>query len=73
MYNSNTHVEYAQVNYVILTSLCSGAILSLFASNVHPAALATQALKDIPLLNGVRAVDSTLPLELSLVYSVSLL
>ena len=66
MYNSNTHVEYAQVNYVILTSLCSGAILSLFASNVHPAALAIQALNDIPLLNGVLAVDTPLLLELAL-------
>ena len=73
MCNSNTHVKYAQVNHVILTSLCSGAILSLFASKVDPAAWATQALNDIPLLNGVRAVDSTLLLELSLVYSVSLL
>ena len=71
MYNSNTHVECAQVNYVILTSLCSGAVLSLFASNVHPAALATQALNEIPLRKGVRAVDTTLLIELSLVEFMS--
>ena len=41
----------------------------MYFSKVHPAALATQALNDIPLVNGVRAVDTTLLLELSLVDS----
>ena len=45
-------------------------VTSLYFSKVHPAALATQALNDIPLVNGVRAVDTTLLVELSLVDSI---
>ena len=58
---------YTQLNgfrlnphYVILYSLILGKVTSLAFSNVHPAALATHAFKDFPLVNRVRAVDSTL-------------
>ena len=67
MYNSNIPLECTQLDliphYVISYSLISGKVTSLAFSNVHPAALATHAFKDFPLVNWVLAVDSTLLYE----------
>ena len=70
MYNFNIPLKYTQLNdvrlnpyYVILYSLISGKVTSLAFSNVHPAALATHAFNDFPLVNRVLAVDSTLLYE----------
>ena len=79
MYNSNIPLEYTQLNdfrlsshYVILYSLISGKVTSLAFSNVHPAALATHAFNDFPLVNLVLAVDSSLVLDTSLIDSMSI-
>ena len=58
-------------HYVFLHSLISGNVTYLYFCKVHPAALATQALNDIPLVNEVRDVDTTLLVEFSLVDSMS--
>ena len=67
MYNSNIPLKCTQLNDLRfkLTSchfifLDFGKVTSLAFSNVHPAALATHAFKDFPLVNRVLAVDSTL-------------
>ena len=77
MYNSSIPLEYTQLNgfqlnqhYVISYSLISGKVTSLAFSNVHPAALATHAFKDFPLVNRVLAVESTLLHEPSFVDSM---
>ena len=77
MYNSNIPLEYTQLNdfrlnphYVILYSLISGKVTSLAFSNVQPAALATHAFNDFPLLNRVLAVDSSLLHDTSHVDSI---
>ena len=71
-------MEYTQLNdfhfnplYVILYSLILSKVTSLAFSNVHPAALATHAFNDFPLVNRVLVVDFTLLYELLLVDSMS--
>ena len=53
-------------HHVILSSLISGKVTFLAFSKVHPAALATHALKDLPRMNLVLAVDSSLVHDTSL-------
>ena len=76
MYNSNIPLECTQPNdfphHILLYSLISGKVTSLAFSNIHPAALATHALNDFPLVNRVLAVDSSLLHELSYVDSMSI-
>ena len=79
MYNSNTPLEYTQLvmnfqlnpYHIILFSLISGKVTSLAFSKVHPAALATHAFKDLPRMNLVLAVNSSLVHGISHVDSMS--
>ena len=51
---------FKRVHYIILLSLISGKVTCLAFSKVHPAALFTQAFRDIPRLNLVLTNDSVL-------------
>ena len=70
-YVCGIYTTWLILHYVFLHSLISGNVTSLYFSNVHPAALATHALNDIPRVNRVLAVDSTLLHDTSLVESMS--